>query len=206
MTGNLRQIYKLRRETVLDSLARSIQDLLTEYLTGIPRIDRIQARAKSVDRFVGKAEKIEGGVPKYADPINQIQDQIGARIVGFYLSDISVISSVIEKYFRRIEQRTLIPESEAEFGYFGLHYVLIIPEDVKDPSWSVDLVPEFFELQIKTVFQHAWSEASHDIGYKSGSIELSNDDKRTMAFASAQAWGADRVFDDIFLRNQAQQN
>ena len=67
-----------------------------------------------------------------------------------------------------------------------------------DNDWDKALVPKFFELQIKTLFQHAWSEAEHDIGYKEGQKPLDLDQKRRLAFTSAQAWGADRVFDELF--------
>ena len=102
------------------------------------------------------------------------------------------------KYFRAIESRLLVPESEWEFGYFGKHHILVIPSDVIDDSWDKTMVPRFFELQIKTLFQHAWSEAEHDVGYKEGEKKLDIDQKRRLAFTSAQAWGADRVFDELF--------
>jgi putative GTP pyrophosphokinase len=56
---------------------------------------------------------------------------------------------------------------------------------------------DFFELQLKTLFQHAWSEADHDLGYKP-SAELSLDQKRRLAFTAAQAWGADLIFDELY--------
>jgi len=55
----------------------------------------------------------------------------------------------------------------------------------------------FFELQIKTLFQHAWSEAEHDLGYKPTTV-LSHDQKKRLAFTAAQAWGADQVFDELY--------
>src|SRR5271169_5500431 len=99
----LEQVFALRRERVLLPLAKRIEDHLKDLLTDFPRIDRISARAKSVDRFLGKATKLNNGNPKYEDPLNQIQDQVGARIVTFYASDVERVRSEIEKYFKYIE-------------------------------------------------------------------------------------------------------
>ena len=53
----------------------------------VSRIDRITVRAKDVERFVAKATRQEGDTPKYSDPLRQIHDQIGERVVVFYISD-----------------------------------------------------------------------------------------------------------------------
>ncbi|MCL5802016.1 MAG: hypothetical protein M1283_05805, partial [Gammaproteobacteria bacterium] len=60
-----------------------------------------------------------------------------------------------------------------------------------------DDVPNLFELQIKTLFQHAWAEAEHDLGYKT-SNSLTSLQKRKIAFTAAQAWGADQIFDELY--------
>lgn len=67
---------------------------------------------------------------------------------------------------------------------------------VKDEE-NESAVISFFELQIKTLFQHAWSESEHDLGYKP-TTTLSSDQKRRLAFTAAQAWGADQIFDELF--------
>ena len=59
-----------------------------------------------------------------------------------------------------------------------------------------DHIPEVFELQIKTVFQHAWSECAHDIEYKQNE-PLTHDDLRKVAFTAAQTWGADNIFEEL---------
>lgn len=194
----VRQEYSRRFDGLLQRLATGIENQIREYLNGVPRIDRIGARAKSIDRFVAKSEKVENGQLKYSDPLSQIQDQVGARIITFYLSDVEVVSEVIERYLRPVESKMLIPESEWEFGYFGKHYILFTPTDVIDADMDRADVPDFFELQIKTLFQHAWSEANHDLGYKPGANPLTADEIRRMAFTAAQSWGADRLFNELF--------
>jgi len=208
---DLESLYRERRESVLAPMATRIQDDLIDRLKGCQRINCITARAKSIDRFLAKAKKVENSQNKYSDPLNQIQDQVGARVVTLYLSDVEAIAAEVDRYFRKIEDRTVVaevdryfrkiedrtvvPDSDKEFGYFGKHYILFIPEDVL-VAFEGKECPKFFELQIKTLFQHAWSEAEHDIGYKP-TIQLTSDQKRKIAFTAAQAWGADKIFEEL---------
>lgn len=179
-------------------MATALAANLSEILSGVDHVDRVASRPKSVDRFMKKAEKTEGDKPKYDDPLNQIQDQIGARIITFYISDVPKIEAMILKEFRSIESKYVIPQKQWEFGYFGRHHILLMPPDLLSAADDKTLVPDFFELQIKTLFQHAWSEAEHDLGYKPGEQPLEPDDERMLAFTSAQAWGADRIFNDLY--------
>jgi putative GTP pyrophosphokinase len=188
--------FAARRERVILPLATRLEAHLKALFDGYARIDRISVRAKSVDRFVAKAEKQEDGKQKYDDPLNQIQDQLGARIIMFYKSDVDQLATEIKKYFRYIESVQIVPDSEREFGYEGHHFILFIPNDLVDEEVKDGDNIEFFELQIKTLFQHAWSEADHDLGYKP-SAELSPDQKRRLAFTAAQAWGADLIFEEL---------
>jgi len=198
---DLRERYQERYEKGLKPVAKILEDHLKDNMNGLPRVDRISARAKDTDRFMSKAAKQVDGQPKYSDPLNQVQDQIGARIVTFYLDDVETVSKEVEEYYRKIESRVVVPDSESEFGYFGKHYILLLPDDVIVDGIEPSDVPKFFELQIKTLFQHAWSEANHDLGYKPEG-ELMSDEKRKIAFTSAQAWGADQIFADLFrMRN-----
>lgn len=189
--------YRQRYDTLV-RLAKGMDDYLHGLLSGEPRIDRISARAKSVDRFLKKAAANVGNRPKYTEPLDQIQDQVGARIVVFYKSDVDRIDKLVKRYFTAIEYRKVVPDSESEFGYFGHHLVLVVPTDVVEDDMDKTMLPGFFELQIKTLFQHAWSEADHDLGYKPGDVPLTAEQKRLVAFTSAQAWGADHMFEQLF--------
>lgn len=168
---------------------------------------------KGVESFVAKALKFEidkdtkKEIPnkyKYENPFIDIQDQIRARIVVYYLSDVERVANVIIKTFGDIENNDFNnPNDYEKFGYQGRHIIVninknLIPDNLKV---NLDVIPNFFELQIKTLFQHAWSQAEHDLRYK-GNDKLSFDDKKMLSFAAAQAWGADKVFEGIFQKKE----
>lgn len=191
------------RDQYLNAIAKELQEHISDLLNDacVPRVDRVSARAKAVDSFVRKSEKTTNdGSKKYLNPFSEIQDQIGARITVFYQSDVDLVTKIlVEKYFTAIEHVDKIPETDWEFGYFGRHFILTIPSDVLPEGYEqVADLPQFFELQIKTLFQHAWSEANHDLGYKAKEGEEPIQLRRRLAFASAQAWGADQIFDELF--------
>lgn len=189
--------YSARHLAILNPIAGKLTALIQDMVFGIPRVDRVTARAKSPDRFLGKANKKDDhGQLKYEHPFEQIQDLIGARIIVFYKQDVDAVCEIVERYFRHIEAKVLAPDAADRFGYVGMHYILAMPEDVIADDSDREKTPQFFELQIKTLFQHAWSEADHDVGYKpSDTITLHQ--QRQLAFTAAQAWGADHIFSQL---------
>jgi putative GTP pyrophosphokinase len=195
--NNLKEAYIEKYQNFLLPSAKRLEPLLKELLIGVQRIDNICTRAKSVDRFLGKATKTDdsSGNLKYEFPLDEIQDQVGARIVVFYLSDVTVVSDLIKKHFAHVENTVKAPISDKEFGYFGEHFILTLPTDVTHDLHTDS--SNVFELQIKTLFQHAWSEAEHDSSYKAPS-DMTKDERRLVALSSAHAWAADKIFDDFF--------
>ena len=197
MTTTDAEEYDALRRDVLSPVADKLADLIRDHLRDVRHIDRVSARAKDTERYRAKALKVnEDGSLKYNDPLHQIQDLIGVRVTVLFLSDVEVVSRTLKRYFRHIEEQVKFPEHEWEFGYFGKHFVFALPSEAIPSEVPIEGAVEFFELQIKTLFQHAWSEANHDLGYKPRD-QLTVDQQRLLAYASAQAWGADRVFDEL---------
>jgi putative GTP pyrophosphokinase len=195
-SASVKERYSARYKNYLCSIAEKLEKDIRDNVGSYPRIDRVCARPKSISRFCAKARKKEDGKSKYRDPIKQIQDQIGARIVTYYPEDIEKLSAIVEQYYTPIEKQNIVPDSEREFGYEGKHYIMFIPDGVL-PAAPAGSFPKFFELQIRTLFQHAWAEAEHDLGYKP-TQSLTFEEKRKIAFTAAQAWGADSIFQELF--------
>lgn len=189
----LEGLYAARYTSALTPVANELERLLVRHLRQVQRIDRISVRAKSVERFLVKAAKTDGDAPKYSDPLRQIQDQIGARVVVYHLQDVDSVAATLRELFRQVEERDLVPEHRSAFGYFGRHFIFALPLDAVPEAVQKDDVPNFFECQVKTLFQHAWSEANHDVGYKPPR-PLTSEEDRLLAYAAAQAWGADEIF------------
>jgi putative GTP pyrophosphokinase len=185
------------RWPALKDAADLINVLLHECLHDLPHVDAIRTRVKGVTRFVEKAQRINpaSGEPHYHHPLEDIQDQIGARVVVVYKSDVQPVADRVLAEFCEVEDRLVEQPDPASFGYEARHFVCIIPPDIVRRSASP---VSFFELQIATVFQHAWAEANHDLGYKP-QRELDYAEQRHIAWAAAQAWGADRIFDEMWL-------
>src|SRR5262245_3334677 len=112
MTDNSPKEYQER----LPQLVRTAERLeahIRVLLKDTAHIDRISARAKDPVRFAAKAAKTTAaGKQKYVDPLLQIQDQIGARVVVFYKQDVDAVGAELERYFRSVERKDLVPESD----------------------------------------------------------------------------------------------
>ena len=182
----------------LETVRHELQQAIDACLRTMPHIDIKQSRVKNPDRFIKKASKEIMGDRKYKHPLDEIQDQIGARIIVFYLSDVDPICQKILSEFQEVEDFRKDPENPSEFAYVGHHLICFIPPDIV----SRNACPiNFFEIQIHTLFQHAWAEASHDLSYK-GQEELTFEEKRKIAWASAQSWGADVIFDELLNKGK----
>lgn len=182
------------RRPLLDALVATLQQATADALEGVAHIDRIAFRAKKQRSFVVKAAN-----PKYTHPLSELEDQVAGRVITFFRDDIAVVCTALAEWFGRVERQTKEPEEPTEFDYESEHFVLIIPEHYKPAGWTdIDQMPTTFELQVRTLFMHAWAEPQHDLGYKGN--ELDHNTKRELAWVAASAWGADRTFNDIARR------
>ena len=142
----IRERYEQRHAIVLERLAEQLREMVEERTEGILRIERVAARAKSVTSFMKKAAQEENGQPKYSDPIHQIYDQIGIRVITHYLSDRENVRLRAKDYFNAIEERELVPESPKEFDYEAMHLLFLVPRQFHTEEFPDEHRPALFEF------------------------------------------------------------
>lgn len=154
----------------------------------------ITGRTKSVESFAGKAHRLVDGAPLYTDPLAEITDQIGVRVITYVLSDVTAVADLLSDQLGLLSDRDMGQEtaSEGRFGYASRHLLIALPDG--SPA----------QVQIRTVLQHAWAEFEHDIRYK-GTVpeEHAPDLDRRFTLAAGLLELADREFSTIRDRLQA---
>lgn len=186
------------RFPLLQELARRLEQETRDSLKNIPRIDRISFRAKEPVSFAKKSLSTgKEGIRKYAYPLSDIEDQVGGRVLVFFRRDIDIVVNCLLKTFSRVEQTRKAPSSDNAFSYESDHLVFMIPPQVIPSGWDkLDWRPTTFEMQVRTLFMHAWAEPEHDISYKA-QVPLTSEERRKIAWAASNAWGGDAIFEQI---------
>jgi len=184
----------LRRVTegYVDLVTSILDEAGINYLT-------VTGRAKSVSSFAAKAARVVNGRPVFTDPLREITDQVGVRVITYVHSDVQAVVDLLGDQVVVHDDRDLGLEtaSEGRFGYASRH--LLVTVDPGRPDADLDLLRGHrAAIQIRTVLQHAWAEFEHDIRYK-GTIPaehvLELDRRFTLAAGLLEL--ADREFSTI---------
>jgi ppGpp synthetase/RelA/SpoT-type nucleotidyltranferase len=118
---------------------------------------------KSWDSINEKLERVSLKI----NSVNDLQDLVGLRIHLLFNKDSDQVLNIIRKSFTVIrEYNTQKRLKEDQFGYSSFHFVISIPETWLSLPTLAGLKGYKAEIQIRTLAQHIWAEASHFIQYK----------------------------------------
>jgi ppGpp synthetase/RelA/SpoT-type nucleotidyltranferase len=159
-------------QTFYAECAQAVYSVLTTALAseGI-LVHSIEHRAKTLESLGRKASKPDPddpSSPKYSDPLTQITDLSGVRVITFLLSAVDEVNEVIEREFDVVEvvNRTSLLQEEEKLGYQSVHF-LVHFSDLRSALPEYARFAEVItEIQVRTILQHAWAEIEHDIQYK----------------------------------------
>ena len=180
---------------VYTQMAEVIPERLKEFFAEAGFIvAAVEHRVKTEASLAGKL-KLKGG--KYRD-IFDITDIVGIRVITFYIDDVDKVAAILERLFE-IDWENSIDKRKAHeidsFGYLSLHYICRIPESAYSDPEHPEINKIRFEVQMRSLLQHAWANMNHDTGYKSG-VEIPRVYMRDMSRLA----GMLELIDDEFSR------
>jgi ppGpp synthetase/RelA/SpoT-type nucleotidyltranferase len=160
----------------------------------------VTGRTKSIESFAGKAARRVNGELLYADPLRDITDQIGVRVITYVLSDVAAVADLMGDQVVVKDDRDMGREtaSQGRFGYASRHLLIALDAARESQPAYEQLRGRVAAVQIRTVLQHAWAEFEHDIRYK-GTVppEHAREFDRRFTLAAGLLELADREFSTI---------
>lgn len=176
-----------------------VQELLTTLLKGAGiQPHSITSREKSAASL---REKIQRDGKSYANPLEDITDLAGVRVITYFPTDVDKVVPIIEREFDVDLEHSMDKRKTADpsfFGYASVHLVVgLSAERLRLAEYSVFNRLKC-EIQVRTILQHAWAEIQHDIVYKS-SHDIPFELRRRFASLAGLLEVADREFE--FLRH-----
>jgi putative GTP pyrophosphokinase len=143
-----------------------IEELLAEH--GID-MHSVGSRVKATESLIRKVRQSRKSGKEYPN-LAAVTDVLGARIITYFPSDVDRVAEVVESEFdidyrNSVDRRdSLAPDT---FGYLSLHYVAKLSPERLGLLEYRRFSQCVFEIQIRSILQHAWAEIEHDLGYKS---------------------------------------
>jgi putative GTP pyrophosphokinase len=186
------ETYEQRLKELLDRLMRSSK---IEY-------EKIESRTKTVNSLYEKTTRAN---KDYQEPLKEITDLIGLRIVLYYNDDLKPVCDIIEREFI-IDKGLSIDKSQIlkphEFGYRSIHYIVSLSKNRSNLCEWKEFSEIKVEIQIRTVLQHAWASIDHALRYKTEQ-DAPSELRRRLFRLSGLLELADEEFSSIRLQQHA---
>lgn len=150
-------------ESCTGKLESLIRDLLDS--AGIDVV-AIEGRAKDPDSL---ERKVDEKRESYRDPLSDVTDLIGVRVITYYLEDVPRINEIIQREFAVDRENSMDKLDDLEtdrFGYRSVHFVVSLDGQRGGlAEWAI-FGDRKAEIQVRTATQHAWAAVEHKLSYK----------------------------------------
>jgi putative GTP pyrophosphokinase len=145
-----------------ERLAHEVQFTLDHQLrkAGI-EFSTVTHRAKTEESL---REKLT--MKNYSNPLEEVTDLAGVRIVYLYSNDFESIKKIISEEFKIIETVDKLSDRGVDkFGYVAVHFIIHLGDTSSGARYD-DIKCLKCEIQVRTVLQDAWAIINHHLMYK----------------------------------------
>ncbi len=153
------------RRPAQDKFTRKVEALILDLMAANDLgFHLTESRTKDAQSFRDKASR---PTKSYANPLEEITDLSGIRVISYYQDEADKIGSMIESEFVIDLENSVVHRPEgAEFGYLSRHYVVQLSSSRAQLTEWQGFSTFKAEVQVRTVLQHAWAAVSHKLQYK----------------------------------------
>jgi len=184
-----------KNRLIYKALSKRVANIVHEVLEAKKvNYHSVAHRAKSLKSYKEKASK-----EFYKNPIFEIKDLAGIRIITYTSNDAQKVFDIIRKTFE-IHPEDIVDKSQElgtdKVGYRSIHCIGNLGKDRGKLPENIVFKNMCFEIQIRTILQHAWAEFEHDRNYKFGGV-LPKEIKRRLSVLAGTLELLDKEFDDL---------
>lgn len=166
-----------KEEPNYNELGKIVVDFLNDKLTKFEILPEITCRTKELLSIIKKIKKKQKDNEKTYS-FDRLTDKLGVRIICPFSSDLDIIDRFITENFQvhKIEKK----KDKIDFDkldYQSNHYDVSIRCSVFEFTEFNQFQNMIFEIQVRTLNQHAWANSAHTLFYKQD-IDMPDDVKR----------------------------
>jgi putative GTP pyrophosphokinase len=173
-----------------EKVAATLEEVLQE--SGI-NVHSVTSRVKTPESYAEKLKR-----KGYKSP-DDVTDVAGIRVICYVETDVGRVCDVVKSAFVPDHAHSTDKTDDLgvdRVGYRSIHFTCALGRDRL-------ALPEYkrfdgllFEIQVRTILQHAWAEIEHDRNYKFSGV-LPTQIQRRFAILAGTLEMADREFDSI---------
>lgn len=182
-------------KTIYERFSKEVEEIIIKILKAqkIP-YQSVSHRVKEKESYLNKCRN-----EKYTNPIEQIMDVSGIRIIAYTNQDVADICKILWDEFL-IDKGNSGNKADMlatdKVGYLSVHYILQLSKKRLELAEYKEYENLKCEVQVRTLLQHAWAEIEHDRNYKFAGV-LPNEIKRRFYLVAGALELMDYEFDKL---------
>lgn len=145
-------------------LGEIVSSFIKSKITEIEILPEISSRTKDLLSIVKKVKK---KIRKKEYSYSHLNDKLGIRIICTFQTEMDSIDEFLHKYFdiKFVEKKKDNLDVKT-LDYISNHYDATIKTNIKEFKRFKHYSDLIFEIQVRTLNQHAWANTAHTLSYK----------------------------------------